>query len=122
MSCFLIFLLFTRFIFSMSLLLIILPFAPPTNTWKVQTFGLSPHAVAIPSKGEGFVQLTTGKRLYWSNVYPGHAGLFRCLQDGSLLEPLLLGRERIYDILVLPIEFGGEDVFKDVVLYLDAQR
>ena len=54
-------------------------------------------------------------------MYQGVSGLLRCKQDGSLVETLVTNKERIYDILVLPLEFSDAKIRKDVVLYVDAQ-
>ena len=93
---------------------------------------LSPHAIAcqssstfLSSADELLLTLEDDSSpdsvalswLYWSNVAPAFAGLFRSRLDGSQLEPLLLNRERIHSILVLPL-----DVDRDMLLFTDALR
>lgn len=87
----------------------------------IVTKGLAPYAIATPTAGVGMSGPAINERVYWSNMYQGVSGLLRCKQDGSLVETLVTKKERIYDILVLPLEFSDAKIRKDVVLYVDAQ-
>lgn len=95
------------------------PLSPHAIAYKSSTTLIS-SAYELPLTLEGVPShdySVAHSWLYWSNVAPAFAGLFRSRLDGSQLEPLLLNRERIHSLLVLPL-----DADRNVVLYADALR
>lgn len=79
---------------------------PVISSASVSFKDLHPHAIFAASSSW----------LYFSNLAPQYSGLFRCRVDGSIPEPLLLNRERIYAVNSVPLP----DKSKDMVFYADA--